>query len=67
MPLQNAAPAAFIFARYLNRPHCPQCGQLQFAPVRSDFAGEELILHAWLCDDCGTEFRTRLEFRSAAA
>ena len=67
MSLRNATPDAFIFARYLTRPRCPQCGERQFAPLRSDFAGDDLIVHAWSCDDCGSEFRTRIELRAAAA
>ena len=67
MSLQNATPDAFIFARYVTCPRCPRCGARQFAPLRSDFAGEGLILHAWACDDCGTEFRSRVELGHEAA
>lgn len=62
MSLQSATPAVLAFARYFTRPCCPQCGETQLAPERSEFVGEGAIHHTWACESCGEEFRTRVEF-----
>jgi ribosomal protein S27E len=67
MSLQNATPAVIAFARYFTRPLCPECGHEQFVPERSAFVTEQRICHAWLCDSCGHEFRTKVEFGRLAA
>lgn len=67
MSLQSATPAVLAFARYFARPHCPQCGDQQLAPDRSEFVGEGLIHHTWSCDACGHEFRTTVELNRDAA
>jgi ribosomal protein S27E len=67
MSLQNATPAVLTFAGYFARPLCPQCGSEQFVPERSAFVGDGSVCHAWLCDDCGNEFCTAVEFGGLAA
>jgi hypothetical protein len=32
------------------------------APEAAEFAGEGRVHHTWLCDGCGLEFRTMVEF-----
>jgi transcription elongation factor Elf1 len=66
MSLQNAAPAAILFARYFNRPHCPECGNEQFVPELSSFVHERRVRHAWLCEACGHGFSTDIEVGSLA-
>jgi len=67
MSLQSATPAVLAFARYIARPCCPQCGDQQLAPDRSEFVGEGLIHHTWSCDACGHEFLTTVELNRDAA
>jgi hypothetical protein len=67
MSLHSATPVVIAFARYFNRPRCPQCGDEQFVPERAEFAGEGCIRHTWSCDTCGNEFRTAVELGLAAA
>jgi rubredoxin len=67
MSLHSAAPALLAFARYFARPNCPQCGNSQFAPERSEFVEDGVIHHTWACEACGHEFRTTVEFERAAA
>jgi hypothetical protein len=62
MSLQNATPAVLAYARCFGRPHCPQCGNMLLAPEAAEFAGEGRVHHTWLCDGCGHEFRTAVEF-----
>jgi len=71
MSLQSATPAVLAFARYFARPCCPQCGDSQFAPERSEFVEDGVIHHTvihhiWACEACGHEFRTTVEFERAA-
>jgi ribosomal protein L37AE/L43A len=67
MSLQSATPAVLAFARYFARPSCPQCGETQLAPERSEFVGEGIVRHTWSCDGCGQEFRTTVEFEREVA
>jgi hypothetical protein len=67
MSLQNAAPAVISFARYFARPICPQCGDEQFVPERSEFAGDGVVRHAWLCENCSLVFCTAVAFDRRAA
>ena len=67
MSLQSATPVVLAFARYFARPRCPQCGEAQFAPERSEFVGDGVIQHTWSCDACGHEFGTTVEFEREAA
>jgi len=55
------------FARYFGRPYCPQCGDEQIVPERSEFAGHGRVQHVWVCDECGNEFSTAIEFGILAA
>jgi hypothetical protein len=32
------------------------------APEAAEFAGEGRVHHTWLCDACGHEFRTAVDF-----
>jgi hypothetical protein len=67
MSLQNATPAVIAFARYFTRPLCPVCGYEQVVPERSEFVGEGGVRHAWLCEACGHDFCTTVEFGRLAA
>jgi len=67
MPLQNATPAVMSFARYFNRPLCPECGHEQFVPERSSFVDESCVKHTWMCDACGHGFCTTVEIGRLAA
>ncbi len=67
MSLHRSTPAVLAFARYFARPCCPQCGDTQLAPERSEFAGEGLIHHTWECDGCNLEFITTVELNRDAA
>ena len=67
MSLQSATPAVLAFARYFSRPSCPQCGDEQHVPERSEFAGQGRVRHVWQCDDCGHKFRTAIRFGRKAA
>lgn len=62
MSLPSATPVVVCFTRYVTRPRCPQCGDAQLVPERSEFAGEGRVRHTWWCDACGTEFDTAVEF-----
>ena len=64
MSLESAAPIVVACARYFSRPRCPQCGDMQLVPERSEFAGDARVRHGWSCDACGTEFDTTVEFRA---
>lgn len=61
MSLQNATPAVISFARYFNRPACPDCGNEQFVPELSAFVHEGCVRHTWLCEACGRGFNTDVE------
>ena len=61
MSLQNATPSVLAFT-CLNRPRCPDCGDVQLVPERSEFAGDSVVRHAWWCEACGSEFETEIEF-----
>mgnify|MGYP000150223650 CR=1 FL=1 len=67
MTLHHSTPVVHAFTSYFARPHCPQCGETQLAPERSEFAGEGVIHHTWACDACGHEFLTTVEFSRDAA
>ena len=67
MALQSTAPAFLAFARYFARPRCPGCGIEQIVPEHSEFAGEGRVQHVWLCEECGKEFSTAVEFGTLAA
>ena len=67
MSLQNATPAVMAFARYFNRPLCPQCATEQLVPERSEFIGEGNVRHAWLCESCAYVFLTTIEFAALDA
>jgi transposase-like protein len=67
MSLQNATPAMIAFARYFTRPCCPRCGREQMVPERSEFVGEGGVRHGWLCEACGHDFTTTIEFGRLAA
>jgi hypothetical protein len=67
MALHSAAPAVLAFARYFGRPRCPACGIEQMVPEHSEFAGEGRVQHVWLCEECGQEFSTAVEFGTLAA
>jgi RNase P subunit RPR2 len=62
MSLQNATPAFLVYARCFGRRPCPQCGDTLLAPESAEFAGEGRVHHIWLCDACGHEFRTAIDF-----
>lgn len=66
MSLQNATPAVISFARYFNRPLCPECGNEQFVPELSSFVHERRVRHAWLCEACGNGFSTDVEVGNSA-
>ena len=66
MSLQNATPAVISFARYFNRPLCPECGSQQFVPELSSFVDEGCVRHAWLCEACGNGFSTDIEIIGTA-
>jgi hypothetical protein len=36
-------------------------------PEHSEFAGEGRVQHVWLCEECGREFSTAVEFGTLAA
>ena len=61
MSLQNATPAVISFARYFNRPLCPDCGNEQFVPELSSFVHERRVRHTWRCEACGHGFNTDVE------
>jgi rubredoxin len=61
MSLQNATPAMIAFARYFTRPCCPNCGEQQLVPERSEFAGEGRVQHLWHCEGCGHVFGTAVD------
>jgi hypothetical protein len=63
----NATPAVFAFARYFNRPLCPECRHEQFVPERSAFVDEGTVLHGWRCEDCDHVFSTTVEIARLAA
>ena len=67
MSLENATPTVVGFARFYNRPLCPHCTSEQLVPEQSEFAGEGRIRHTWICEPCGHEFRTAVEFGCIAA
>ena len=48
-------------------PRCPACGIEQMVPEHSEFAGEGRVQHVWLCEECGKEFSTAVEFGTLAA
>jgi hypothetical protein len=63
MSLQNATPTDLAaYVRWFGRPHCPQCANMLLAPEIAEFAGEGRVHHTWLCDACGHEFRTAVDF-----
>ncbi len=67
MSLHSSTPPVLEFARCFARPCCPQCGETQLAPERSEFGGEGVIHHTWECDACGLEFLTTVELNRGAA
>ena len=62
MTLQNATPVVLAYARCFGRPYCPQCNNILLAPEAAEFAGEGRVRHSWLCDGCGYEFHTAVDF-----
>ena len=67
MSLESATPVVLAFARYFSRPRCPQCGDEQIVPERSEFVAEGRIRHTWACESCGEHFGTTVELGCAAA
>jgi ribosomal protein S27AE len=67
MSLQSATPAVLAFARYFSRPRCPRCGDEQFVPEHSEYAGKGVTRHTWSCESCGNPFRTTVKLQAAAA
>lgn len=65
MSLQSATPVVIAFARYFTRPRCPQCGDTQLVPERSEFLGGAGVRHTWGCETCGNEFDTAIQFVTA--
>ena len=45
--------------------NCPQCGEWQLAPTRSECVNECHVRHAWSCEACGCEFETVVVFSTA--
>jgi predicted RNA-binding Zn-ribbon protein involved in translation (DUF1610 family) len=62
MPCTNATPIVMASAGFFSRPSCPRCGEEQYAPELSQFAGANRVHNAWSCDACGHRFLTSVEF-----
>ena len=43
--------------------YCPHCAEPMVAPTASEFVAGHGIRHRWICDSCGQETRTTIEFR----
>lgn len=50
----------------LGRPACPNCGEMLFAAVATEFRGKGRICNSWICDSCDHEFRTAVEIKGPA-
>jgi len=44
----------------LASPNCPRCGEVTLLPEAAEFAGSNRVRHTWLCEGCGTAFRTMI-------
>jgi hypothetical protein len=42
-------------------PYCPQCNDLVFAPLASEFVSTCHVRHQWSCEACGHAFATSVE------
>jgi hypothetical protein len=64
MALHTTAASDLRFARCLQGAPCPKCGDNSLAPEASEFLMDGRIQHYWVCDACGTSFRTAVKFSS---
>ena len=68
MKLQSTVRSPSGRTRPFGLTSCPNCLETQIGPLASkyvsEFGGEGRIRHLWLCDGCGHEFQTSIEFRS---
>jgi hypothetical protein len=46
----------------VERPACPECGDLLLAPEVSEFIADGRVRHLWSCEACGSAFRTTVSF-----
>jgi hypothetical protein len=46
------------FRACLERPACPLCGNMLFAPEASALVADGHILNSWSCESCGHDFDT---------
>ncbi len=58
MRMQSATLSGVTVNNLLRRPHCPQCGEYQFAATATEFLGRGRLVNSWTCDACGLQFRT---------
>lgn len=60
-----ASHTSITVSTFIERPACPNCGDLLYAAVGTRFLGHGLLCNTWSCDVCEHEFRTSVEIPDA--
>jgi uncharacterized protein with PIN domain len=61
MTARAEAHVASDASRRIALPSCPQCNDLQLAPLASEFVSQGQVRHFWSCEACGHEFTTSVK------
>lgn len=59
--VQPELPAGVTVNEILGRPACPQCGEMMFAAIATQFMGRGRISNSWSCEACDHEFETSVQ------
>jgi hypothetical protein len=67
MNRQAETQGGHALSRGLTLPYCPQCNDLVFAPLASEFVSASHVRHQWSCEACGHAFLTSVQLQFSLA